>query len=306
MFNNSVINGDLMKMSQSDYIEEIDARELDYRYVDSAVTKCEMSQNETKFLIELLKRKEPKKIVEIGVSAGGSTYYFLKNKRSDADLYSVDISPRYYQDISKETGYIAKELCSPNELSRWHTFFGYDIIDCIDAIGDDIDFLFIDTVHTLPGEFLSFFAVLPNLTENAVVVLHDTHLNYMFYLGHNKKLKYDYEVNSHCNSTLMSVVSTKKKMVLANEISNIGGFYVDKFTRDCVFDLFNVLYAPWYSYPEINMDAYVEYIGEHYSMMCKKYFLACINMQKEISKRDKIYKSLRKKVGTIMMKLHFV
>lgn len=293
-----------MKILSSDYIEEINVNELDYEYVNGDITMCEMSPNETKFLLYLLKTKDPKKIVEIGVSAGGSSYYFLKNKGPDATLYSVDISPQYYRDSSKQTGYIAKELCSPSELNQWHTFFGCDIIDCIDEIGDEIDFLFIDTVHTLPGEFLSFFAVLPNLAEGAVVVLHDTHLNYVYHQRHG--LRYDYEINSHCNSTLMSVVSSKKKMVISNEISNIGGFYVDKLTKDCVFDLFNVLYAPWYSYPDINLDAYVEYIDAHYPDICGKYFLECLNMQKSISSRHRIYRCLRKKLGGAMVKLHLI
>ena len=50
-----------MKILSSDYIEEINVNELDYEYVNGDITMCEMSPNETKFLLYLLKTKDPKK-----------------------------------------------------------------------------------------------------------------------------------------------------------------------------------------------------------------------------------------------------
>lgn len=51
-----------MKILSSDYIEEINVNELDYEYVNGDITMCEMSPNETKFLLYLLKTKDPKKL----------------------------------------------------------------------------------------------------------------------------------------------------------------------------------------------------------------------------------------------------
>ena len=41
----------------------------------------------------------------------------------------------------------------------------------------DIDFIIIDTVHFMPGEFLTFLTALPQLKDGCIVVLHDIHLN---------------------------------------------------------------------------------------------------------------------------------
>lgn len=267
---------------------EIDAQELNYDYIDSSISLSEMSKDEIQFVLHLLKEKQPKKIVEIGVSAGGGTYYLLNNMCEDAELYSVDIAKQYYRNPQKTTGYIASELCDEDKTSRWNTFFGQDIIECITDIGNDIDFVVIDTVHSMPGEFLSFFVILPYLSENATVVLHDIHLNYFSIKGGNRV-----GFNSYCTSLLFSTAVSQQKYVLKldnGEISNIGAFDVNTFTKENIYNMFHALFVNWAYYPSMDMEMYKEFIQKHYSSHCSRYFNICVDMQHALlnSKSKKI------------------
>jgi len=250
----------------------LDVSLFNYEYLDPGLTKVEMSKNDTQFVLHLLKQKEPLKILEIGVAAGGTSYYILNNMSDNARLFSVDISQTYYRNPDKEVGYIAKELCNEQQLAKWTTYFGCDIIDCIDSIGDGIDFLIIDTVHSMPGEFLSFLVSLPHLNNNAMVILHDIHLNYLSPRA----------TDSYCTTLLFSVVSSNNKYIIRDQISNIGAFSIDATTSDNIFNIFHALFISWSYYPDFDMIRYSQYINQFYSERCSFYFEQCISRQKFI------------------------
>lgn len=295
-------------------IEEIDTEKLNYRYLDPSITKCEMTEAETKFLIHQLVQNKPKKILEIGVAAGGTTQYILNNMPEDARLFSVDISKNYYREKDKESGYIVKELCNDDIQKKWTTYLGYDIIDCIDDIGGDIDFVVIDTVHAMPGEYLSYLVVLPYLKKNAVVILHDIHINYAYIGGSHTDLNKEsikiksWQKNSYCTTLLFSTISSNHKIILRDGISNIGGFYIDDSTRENVFDVFQSLFAAWDYYPDLNMTKYQEHINQNYPEKCGIYFKSCLQMQEAYIRYDerKLDKKLRKTAGKILRKLHII
>lgn len=70
-----------------------------------------MSEFESAFLCGLLKKFKPKKILEVGVSAGGTTPIILQcleDNGQEYEMYSIDVSEKYYRDSNKETGFIAK------------------------------------------------------------------------------------------------------------------------------------------------------------------------------------------------------
>lgn len=81
-----------------------------------------MTEDETKFLIHQLIQNKPKKILEIGVAAGGTTQYILNNMPENSELFSVDISKECYCENNKETGYIAKELCDEGTRKNRTTY----------------------------------------------------------------------------------------------------------------------------------------------------------------------------------------
>ena len=69
------------------------------------ISYAEMSEWQLSFLCGLLKNNNPKKIVEIGVSAGGTTAVIMETLRlmdSNAKLYSVDYSVDFYRNNAKK------------------------------------------------------------------------------------------------------------------------------------------------------------------------------------------------------------
>lgn len=137
-----------------------------------------MSVNDLGFLCGCIKKFKPKKIVEVGVSAGGTTAVIMECCRIlgiNPEIYSVDISTRWYVDTNKATGYVVNELKEREEFKNInHTFLlGATLGSMIEKIGQSIDFIIMDTMHSLPGELLDFISAANWLSERAVVVFHD-------------------------------------------------------------------------------------------------------------------------------------
>lgn len=79
---------------------------------------AEMSELQLAMLCGLIREYQPKKIVEVGVAAGGTTAVLLNcisALEMDTEIYAVDISENYYRDTSKRTGYLMEEY---NQISH--------------------------------------------------------------------------------------------------------------------------------------------------------------------------------------------
>jgi hypothetical protein len=53
-------------------------------------------------------------------------------------------------------------------MNKWTLYIGTLTSQVIETIGNDIDFVFIDTMHITPGEMLDWLMVLPFLKEEAI------------------------------------------------------------------------------------------------------------------------------------------
>ena len=204
---------------------------------------AEMSSGDHKLLEHVFKVKQPKKIVEIGVSAGGTTCHLFEQAPKDAVIYSVDIAKEYYRDPSKPVGYLALDFYDPARHPEWHLFPGQDICQCIDAIGTDIDFVVLDSAHLLPGELLSFIVLLPYLHEHSVLFLHDISLH-MY--GKLKWPGMEPAPLCFCTSLLFAAITSQKKEFSGDSIPNSGIIQVE---RDLVMRdmhmLINMLFLDW-------------------------------------------------------------
>lgn len=83
----------------------------------------EMTSFQHAFLCGLIKENHPTKIVEVGVSAGGTTEVILqclKILNMKVDMYSVDWSERWYRNEKYETGFAVKEMLRGG---YWTPFF---------------------------------------------------------------------------------------------------------------------------------------------------------------------------------------
>ena len=123
--------------------------------------KGEMSREDQATICALIRDNLPKKVLEVGVAAGGTTAVVmncLQIVSEDAEMYSVDLNTRYYRDPEKaETGYLYRQAEKEIDFKIKHEFLlGKSLPFWIDKIGAGIDFLILDTVHSMPGEMLDF------------------------------------------------------------------------------------------------------------------------------------------------------
>lgn len=225
----------------------------------SGPRKIEMSRFESAYLCGLLRKYKPKKILEIGVAAGGTTALILRTLqllKLDTELYSVDLNNFYYADASLDCGYIAKELF---KNANWKLLTGNIITKYLPEIGFDIDFCILDTVHRLPGEVFDFLCALPYLTNGSIVVLHDVNL-------HNIINKHK---DSYATRLLLTVASGEKIEVhdpnAQEGIANIGAFKITEVTRNEIKRVFEILLMRWGYLPDTTqlMD-YYHFICQHY------------------------------------------
>lgn len=199
-------------------------------------TISEMTYLERCFLNGIIRQTKPKKILELGVSAGGSSAIILNAIKDfdDTKLYSVDYSKKWYRDNSKDTGFIIDEKFS-NLKNKWKLYAGGTAAKYMEEIGGEIDLCLIDTAHSNPGEFLDFLIVLPYLKKNAILILHDVALH--------KPYKW-----CITNGILFSCLRGKKFSFnegFWNKFANIGAVILDENIMDNILDYFYLLTLPW-------------------------------------------------------------
>ncbi len=210
---------------------------------DTIDGKMDLSPVQANFIVYLLKKYNSKKILELGVSAGGSSLLILDTIKDfeNAHLYSIDYLNYWYKDKNKPVGFVVNEK-APNLLDNWTLYSGNFACEFIDQIcpdkAQDIDFCFIDTIHLRPGEILDFLMVLPYLKKNAVVVFHDISL-------HTFGEEF---ATSDANCILYSAIKGEKILPLndCSRFPNMGAIILDDDIRERIFDVFNALLLRWY------------------------------------------------------------
>ncbi len=121
----------------------------------------------------VLRKVKPQKVIEIGVSRGGSAVLILNAIKDiqGAKLYSIEKDKICYKNKDKKSGFLVEEKF-PELMKNWKLFLGGVTAEFIESIGDGIDLAFIDTMHVTPGEMLDFLMILPFLKNEAIVVFH--------------------------------------------------------------------------------------------------------------------------------------
>lgn len=231
--------------------------------------KSEMSRRQLAFLCGLIRQERPKKILEIGVSSGATTAVLLECVSVldlEAEIYSIDLAEDYYYDRSKKIGYVLDgyDMSSQDRPRPSHTLFtGAYAAERLDAIGDGIDLLILDTVHRLPGEILDFLACYPYMSQGGMVVLHDIVLNHW---GNSDS---EISMNAHMYATkvLFDVVVADKFIDIDEEgaLSNIAAYKINDHTSGYIDSLFSALSLTWtYKVPDAELRLYREFYSRHY------------------------------------------
>jgi predicted O-methyltransferase YrrM len=208
----------------------------------------EMSVEERQFLNGLIVRNKPKKLLELGVSSGGSSVVMLNaiKESPDAKLYSIEYLPYWYKNRNKKVGFVVENY--PHLKDQWELFTGGLALNFMDEIGGDVDFCLIDTMHTNPGEILDFLMVLPYLKDGAIVVFHDTNL-------HTAGKMFQWHFTN--NLLMSSVVGDKilqgnfdaKTAWTKVAFPNIGAVEINQETKQNLYSIFNLLTLRWYYLP---------------------------------------------------------
>ncbi len=227
----------------------------------------EMTEFESAFLAGLISEYKPKKCLEVGVAAGGTTAIMLQAltdiNNQDFVLHSVDLCERFYRGEFIQTGKLGDEAAKNLNLeNNWILKLGNSLPFFIEEIGDGIEFAILDTMHSLPGELLDFIVLLPYLKDGAVVCLHDISYN---------QVCYESRYGNACN-VLYNVVTADKIFNFVPDLEsdedypNIGAFIVNCDTRKYAMDLFRALSLTWeYPLNENEKNKYYEVVEKKYS-----------------------------------------
>lgn len=242
-----------------------DPRRETQKQVGFPVGEPEMSDFESAFLCGLIREKKPKKIVEFGIAAGGTTAIMLEclsllGVVETTELYSIDCRELFYRGNGEKSGYLAEEY---KKVSGWKgrhgVFLGKYSPEVLTEIGQDIDFVVLDTVHRLPGEILDFLAVFPFLAPHACVVLHDIHLNHI-----------EHPSQFATRLLLDTVVADKffpEDTSREYGSPNIGAFVINDDTAKYIVDVFDVLSVTWNYIPDGSMyDLYLSWFERYYPL----------------------------------------
>ena len=270
--------------------------------VDEVPGEPEMSEFESAFLAGVIKQSTPKKVLEIGVAAGGTTAIILDSLETYSNeyaLFSLDLNDKFYRDKTKKTGFLAEQYKQNNPLKKGtHSLItGKYAPLSANVVGDQIDLIIIDTVHVLPGEILDFLAYYPYLSNDAFVILHDTALNHK---GNSKPSK------SFATKLLFDVIQADKYINYDLSESylfpNIAAFQLNPLTSKSLIDLVSSLTISWEYFPtEEEIVIYTDAISNKYDSCITELWNKVNQQQREtmkpISKRKSTYRNITVKRG---------
>jgi predicted O-methyltransferase YrrM len=253
---------------------------------DVYIHYSEMAPSEQRFLNDLILKFQPKKVLEIGIAAGSSSVILLNALQNtpNTKLISVDYATQYYRDPTKKSGFIVDSY--PRLKENWRLYTGGLISNFTTEIGGDIDFCFIDTMHSMPGEVMDFLAIFPSLKENATVVLHDTSLH-----------TWGDWPDAIATGLLASALSGEKivlkefdnvffhhimKKNVEMTFSNIAAIVLDKNQKERIWDIFNLLTQRWSYMPTADdLNSFRSVLEKHYDPPYLEYFNTVVNYQEK-------------------------
>ncbi len=275
-------------------------REIISNRMEFPMGEPEMTKDESAFLCGLINSHDTNCIVELGIAAGATTAIItqcLENKGKPYQFYAVDYSEKFYRDSSKQSGWFGENAKEVIGLKHGKVSFllGKAFPYLMDGIKPDkIDFILLDTMHVIPGEILDFLFVLPFLSENAIVCLHDISLN----------LHDSMRNNEIATNVLFNGVVADKVLCVdlngANGYPNIGAFRIIPDTRKYIKNIFGMLTLNWtYIPPHDEIMKYRGFYCENYDSECIEIFDRAYDLNKNIS--TTLYRKLRK-IGRIVLK----
>ena len=288
---------DILAQGSADEIENMASeKNLGFRFIKSTPEEIEvyesiggdyknysqMSEQDRLFLSTLVTRFKPKKLLELGVSKGGSSIVILNAIKNfeDAKLSSIDYNEWHYALKTKKTGFYVDNY--PELKIKWTLKTGGMALNFLDELsgGEKFDFCFIDTVHSVPGEILDVLQVLPYLEKDAIIVLHDTNLQM-------ESIRIPRKSQMHVNNLLISTINGEKLIPFCKPYKSQFGYFLNNISavklsqESCIYELFNLLAVKWAYIPEekdlkLLKSFFERYYGRYYA----EYFENVVAAQK--------------------------
>ncbi len=228
--------------------------------VEHCLEKSETAEYERRFLNGIIREVKPEKVLEVGISAGGSSIIILNAIKDieGAELYSIDRNTQYYSNPGKKAGYLVEKFI-PDYMNKWKLYTGAVSAKYLEEIGGGIDLCLLDTVHYPPGELLDILMSLPFMKKDGIIIIHDINFN-------NFK---DKEKGIACNY-LFSVIKAEKLLPKTWKwlpYPNIGALQINEQTLKYIDDIFFALSINWVYMPteediEYNKKLISKYYGE--------------------------------------------
>jgi predicted O-methyltransferase YrrM len=254
---------------------------------------AEMSIADHRLISKVIEEYSPHKILECGVSAGGTTAMLLEKMPKTSNLFSVDILQKYSRDSSKPVGFVAEDLFGNDR--RWTRYYGVDISTCIEQIGGVIDFVLLDTMHTLPGELLSFFCILPFMSEISHIFIHDIALHVRDKISKGRKSK------AYACSLLYNAIFSNKKILSDDDIPNSGIIEINRdYVIKNIYPVIDMLFMDWSYIPSTFIMSKTEnYVKKYYSRTNADIFSKAIHYNMKLNQtavNNNFFSTLRAKL----------
>lgn len=201
-------------------------------------------KDEQYFINGIIRKHRPKNCLEIGVAHGGSAVLILNAIKDikDSFLISLDLNTKLFDNRNISTGYIVNKYF-PELKTNWKLFTGQLPHKFLEILNIKFDFLFIDTSHYTPGEFINIIEVMPFLNNNAIIVIHDITWHYRPICSRIiKEIKF-----TPTQIYLMTSLVGKKVIFHSDEptIGNIGAVFLEKNQENYYINYFLLLLSFW-------------------------------------------------------------
>lgn len=241
---------------------------------------AEMSKFQHGFLCGLIKKYRPQKVLEVGVSAGGTSAIImncLQMLNLNSKFYSLDLNKtfpsKWNQKEMIEIGFVAEYVNEKLIYENYELILGDVLAAYIEEIGKNIDFLILDTTHELPGEVLDFLIALPFLKDGAIVVLHDVILNH-----------YSSDYDAYATRILFDAVTGEKFYMPGYDsedgLPNIAAFEINERTRNNIIDVISSLAYTWQYMPsKEQLQKYLDIIEKYYDEFTAGFMKRIVDVQ---------------------------
>ena len=263
------------------------------------------------FIMWMMPRLKPKKFVELGTHSGNSylaACQSIKQHELNTYCYAVDTwqgdvhAGQYDEDVYK----VLCEDHHPNYAS-FSTLMRMTFDEASSQFEDkSIDLLHIDGLHTYDAVKHDFYTWLPKLSDNAVVLFHDTTVtdrNFGVYKFWDEiRIQYRYTLNfTHCNGLGVLFFNRPYNNDLLSFLDlDMNETWSNRFARLGDQVLFHACFNHVFS-SEKNLSFEKKQLINLYDSLLHEYNLKVLELENTHTNKKNVFKKIKTKIRRITM-----